>query len=117
MKYLLLALLLAFSQPAHANDYLGPLLGAVVGGVVGNQFGSGSGQTAMTAIGAVIGSQVGSNTQYPGRSFGSCSNETYYDGRYDPQAAREYCLGRMEFLRQQRQRELYDARNRGYSGQ
>lgn len=46
----------------------------------------------------------------------ACAGELYYEGRYDPELARTYCQGRQEYLRQQRERELADARNRGLAG-
>jgi hypothetical protein len=47
----------------------------------------------------------------------ACGAEQYYEGRYDPEMARAYCRGRQEYLRNQRDRELAEARSRGLSGQ
>jgi hypothetical protein len=133
-KSLVLASLIIFtSSPVYADD-LSPLFGSVIGGVLGSQFGSGTGQAAMTALGAVVGYRAGStpniNTVYgqthiptysptysqQGFYSNPCSGEMYYEGRYDPQLAQSYCRGRQEYLRNQREQELFNARQRGMAG-
>jgi hypothetical protein len=113
------------STPVLADD-LSPLFGSVIGGVIGSQFGSGSGQAAMSALGAVIGYRAGSTPGYglnynqghnqSGMFTNPCFNELYYEGRYDPQLAQSYCRGRIEYLRNQREQEIFNARQRGMAG-
>jgi hypothetical protein len=145
-RIIVACLLIVSAGAANANTMcFSQIIGAVIGAVLGAQIGDGNGQVVAGAVGAVVGDEAGRNwcnrnrppqqqefyvyTNPGGYATGGPSrpqvvtmyappcDENYYNGEYNPNAAKYFCQGQRVRAWQEQQRLEREAYERGLRGQ